>query len=403
MKQQLAPAWRITAVLFAAQCLASAAFITTSTVAAIAGAGLSGQKSWAGLPAAVSGIAGSGAAFLWGLLMDRIGRRAALSVTGIAVASFSLFLAGMVLIGVANAAMTLGRFIAAEVHEPGSRGRAVSYVVLGGTVGAIGGPLLVMPAGHVAMGAGTPELAGAFGAAVALLLAAGATVFAALRPEPLTLRHAEGPVSPSPADPGQRRTFGEIFRTPAAGAALAAMALSQVVMVAVMVITSLYMQDMKHGLGDVSLVFSAHTIGMYAFSLLSGRLIDRWGRRPVIILGAAVLLLACLTAPLTGDTIPLAVSLLLLGLGWNFCFVAGSTLLADQLSPAERGRTQGFNDLLVGLASAVASFGSGLVSARFGYAGVGLAGAALSLLPFLFMARLAGAERRRARGDRAPR
>jgi MFS family permease len=410
MRQRLAPAWRITGVLFAAQCLSSAAFIATSTVAAIAGAELSGQKSWAGLPAAVSGIAGSGAAFLWGMLMDRVGRRRALAlglllgacggavaVAAITVGSFALFLAGMVLIGVANAAMTLGRFIAAEVHAPEARGRAVSYVVLGGTAGAIGGPLLVMPAGHLAMGAGTGELAGAFGAAVLLLLAAGAAVAAALRPEPLTLHRPSDPAALPAAAGGPRRSFGEIFRTPAAGAALSAMVLSQVVMVAVMVITSLYMEDMKHGLGDVSLVFSAHTIGMYAFSLLSGRLIDRWGRRPVILLGAGVLLLACLTAPLTGDTIPLAVSLLLLGLGWNFCFVAGSTLLADQLSPAERGRTQGFNDLVVGLASAVASFGSGLVSARFGYAGVGLAGAALSLFPFLFVARWVRAQRRLAR------
>jgi MFS family permease len=407
MREGLTPAWRITGVLFAAQCLASAAFIATSTVAAIAGAELSGQKGWAGFPAAVSGIAGSGAAFLWGMLMDKIGRRAALAlglllgagggaigVAAIAVGSFPLFLAGMVLIGVANAAMTLGRFIAAEVHAPEARGRAVSYVVLGGTAGAIGGPLLVMPAGHIAMRAGTGELAGAFGAAVLLLLAAGAAVAAALRPEPLTLQRS----SPTSSDPvGPRRSFGEIFRTPAGSAALAAMLLSQVVMVAVMVITSLYMQDMNHGLGDVSLVFSAHTIGMYAFSLLSGRLIDRWGRRPVILLGAAVLLLACLTAPLTGDTFPLAVSLLLLGLGWNFCFVAGSTLLADQLSPAERGRTQGFNDLVVGLASAVASLGSGLVSARFGYAGVGLAGAVLALFPFFFVARWVRAERRLAR------
>ena len=137
------------------------------------------------------------------------------------------------------------------------------------------------------------------------------------------------------------------------------MILSQVVMAGVMVITSLYMKDMHHDLGDISMVISAHTIGMYAFSLLSGRLIDRWGRRQVIILGAAILLAACLTAPLTGDTFPLAVSLLLLGLGWNFCFVGGSTLLADQLRPSERGRTQGFNDLLVGLASAMGSLGSG--------------------------------------------
>ena len=78
--------------------------------------------------------------------------------------------------------------------------------------------------------------------------------------------------------------------------------------------------------------------------------------------------------------------------------MGGSTLLADHLSPAERGRTQGFNDLLVGLAAALGSLGSGLIAARFGYAGVGVAGALVALLPFLFVARWM---RRRARVDPA--
>jgi MFS family permease len=369
---------------------------------------LSGQRSLAGVPAAASTLAGSGAAFLWGLLMDRMGRRpslalgllfgavgSALCIWGITAGSFLVFVGGMMLIGVANAAVTLSRFVAAEVNAPERRGRAVSTVVLGGTVGAIGGPLLVTPAGHIAMEAGTGDLAGAFGAAVLLLLVAGAVIGAALRPEPLTLA-AGGVKQAGPA--AERRPISEIFRLPGASAAVAAMVFSQVVMVGLMVITSLYMKDMNHGLGDISVVFSAHTIGMYAFSLVSGRLIDRWGRRQVILLGASVLLVACLTAPLTGNTIPLSVSLLLLGLGWNFCFVGGSTLLADHLSPAERGRTQGFNDLLVGLAAAVGSLGSGLVAARFGYAGVGLAGAVLALVPFVFVARWA---RQRARGSAA--
>jgi MFS family permease len=154
-------------------------------------------------------------------------------------------------------------------------------------------------------------------------------------------------------------------------------------MVAIMVITSLHMKGHHHGLGDISHVISAHTLGMYAFSVLSGRLADKWGRGPVILTGAATLLLACVTAPLSPDVLPLAVSLFLLGLGWNFCFVGGSTLLADQLSPTERARTQGVNDLLVGLASATSSLSSGLVFAATGYTVITLVAGALSLIPLI--------------------
>ena len=400
---------RITAVLFAAQCLASAAFIATSTVAAITGTLLSGDRSLAGLPAAASTLAGSGAAFAWGLLMDRIGRRpalalgvffgvvgAALSAWGIHQSSFLLFVSGMMLMGVAQAAVTLSRFVAAEVNVAERRGRAVSMVVLGGTVGAIGGPLLVGPTGNAAMKLGTNELAGAFGAAVFLLALAALVIGVFLRPEPRTLA-AGGPRTTAAAE--RPRSIPAIARIPAASAAIAAMVFSQVVMVGLMVITSLYMKDMHHDLGDISVVISAHTIGMYGFSLLSGWLIDHWGRRPVIVTGALILVLACLTAPLTAYTLPISVSLLLLGLGWNFCFVGGSTLLADHLTASERGRTQGFNDLLVGVASALGSFGSGMIAARIGYSGVGVVGAAVALLPLLMVARWTRAQFRQQQGQ----
>src|SRR5439155_1409512 len=81
------------------------------------------------------------------------------------------------------------------------------------------------------------------------------------------------------------------------------------------------------------------------------------------------------------DCAPLTVALFLLGLGWNLCYVGGSSLLADQLSPAERARTQGFNDLLIGLASAAGSLGSGIVFATIGYNAMGLVGAATALIP----------------------
>ena len=142
------------------------------------------------------------------------------------------------------------------------------------------------------------------------------------------------------------------------------------------------MRDHEHELGDISLVISAHTFGMYAFSILSGRLSDRFGRRPIILFGTSTLILACLAATLSPEVLPLGLALFLLGLGWNFCFVGGSTLLADQLSVLERARTQGFNDLLVGLASAIGSLSSGMIFAAVGYEVMAYLRAALAVIPF---------------------
>ena len=120
---------------------------------------------------------------------------------------------------------------------------------------------------------------------------------------------------------------------------------------------------------------------MFAFSIFSGRLADQVGRAPVIMCGAMVLILACLVAPLSPAFVPITVGLFLLGLGWNLCFVGGSSLLADQLLPNERSRTQGFNDLLMGLVGASGSFLSGHVFAAVGYGTMGWISAAFSLVP----------------------
>jgi MFS family permease len=180
--------------------------------------------------------------------------------------------------------------------------------------------------------------------------------------------------------------LGQVLRQPGALVAVSAMVIGQMVMVMLMVITSLHMREHDHGLASISAVISAHTLGMFAFSVVSGRLADRWGRGPVILLGASLLVLAGLTAPLSPDVLPLAVSLFLLGLGWNLCFVGGSSLLSDQLRPEERGRTQGFNDLLIALGSAVGSLGSGVVFVSVGYGVMGAIGSALALVPLTMAA-----------------
>jgi MFS family permease len=388
---------KLTWILFANQSLASAGFIAAATLNSIIGAKLGGSASFAGVPSAVYLLGAAFAASAWGYIMDRVGRRNgmvaglvigvlgnALALYAIGIASFPLFLAGMVLMGITNAAVILGRFAAAEVHPPQKRGAAISNVVLGGTFGAVFGPLLVAPMGDFVQGFGMDELAGAYLATLVLFLIAAAVVFVGLRPDPRDLGKQVTEEYPDPSAPtGAARPIFEILRQPAALVAVSAMALGQVTMVAVMVITSLHMRNHDHQLGDISAVILSHTFGMYAFSVLSGRLADKWGRGPVILVGTATLLLACITAPLSPDVVPLAVALFLLGLGWNFCFVGGSALLADQLSPLERSRTQGVNDLLVGLASAIGSLGSGFVFAASNYMVIALVSGVLALIPFL--------------------
>jgi len=385
---------RITWILFANQSLASAGFIASATINSIIGAKLGGSPSYAGVPSAVYLLAGAFGASAWGYLMEQIGRRNgivlgliigvfgnAIVLYAIAASSFLAFLLGMVMMGITNAAVVLGRFAAAEVNLPEQRGAAISNVVLGGTFGAVFGPLLVGPMGTFAHSIGMDELAGAYIATLVLFVIAAVTVFIGLRPDPRDLGRDIAAQFPEESPHGEARPIFEIIRQPAALTAVTAMALGQVVMVAIMVITSLHMREHNHNLRDISAVIASHTFGMYAFSVVSGRLSDKWGRGRVILTGSFVLLLSCITAPLSPNVLPLAVSLFLLGLGWNFCFVGGSALLADQLSPAERARTQGMNDLLVGLASAIGSLGSGILFAVSNYTVIAIVAGCISFVP----------------------
>ena len=387
---------KITFTLFLAMSLGSAGFLVAATVNPIVGAEISGNPAWAGLPAAMFTLGTALSAFLLGFAMERFGRRlgmlmglgvglfgTVIAAAAIGVFSFPIFLAGMAFSGAARAALQLGRFAAAEVHPPEERGRAISYVVIGGTVGAVLGPWLAGPMSQWANGSGYNALIGPYVASFVLIALAALAVFILLRPDPRELGREVARLYPEPdVNGGQVRTFLQILRIPAAAVAVVAMVFSQAVMVMLMGITALYMKDNQHELVAISVVISAHTFGMYAFSIFSGQLADRWGRGQVILVGGAGLVLACILAPLSTALVALSLSLFLLGLGWNFCYVGGSSLLTDQLNHLERAKIQGTNDLWIGLATAVASVISGLIFASMGFGMVGIIGAMLAMIPF---------------------
>ena len=388
---------KITTVLFLSQSLSSAGFIAAFTVNALVGVELSGQKAMAGVPGGLYVLGMACGAMVWGFSMERIGRRrsialgqlfgvigSAIAVAAVVERSFSFFLFGLVLVGMARSAVDLGRFVAAEVHLPEKRGRAISNVVLGSTVGAIFGPLLVGPMGHLATWAGYPELSGAYMAGAAVFSMAAILIFGGLRPEPRDVGRELARIHPGSIPQQAPRSLPEIVRNPGVIVAMVTMAFAQMAMVVPMSITSVHMKDHQHALTAVSLVISAHTFGMYAFSLISGKMTDRWGRGRAIILGSAVLILSCLMAAPSIKLLPLTVALFLVGLGWNFAYVAGSTLLADQLSPKERAKTQGFNDLLLNLCSGASQIGSGMVYAVGGFGIMAVTAAAMAAVPLGF-------------------
>ena len=187
----------------------------SSTVSPLVGAQLGGSAAWAGAPSATYQAGAALVAFLWGVLMDRIGRRPTLALgvslgaLGAAIASFSVtlhallpFLAGIALMGMANSALQLGRFVAAEVSPPDARGRAISTVVLGGTVGAVLGPFLAAPAGATARSFGLDELSGPYATSALLFLAVAALLLLRLHPEPRELAKLVASRHRTPTGPG---------------------------------------------------------------------------------------------------------------------------------------------------------------------------------------------------------
>jgi MFS family permease len=289
--------------LFVTMSLGSAGLIASGTVNPIVGADISGEPAWAGLPSAGLTLGTAIAAFSLGQIMGTFGRRAGMLIgliigllgAGLAFKavidrSFLMFLSGIILTGTAQAALQLGRFAAADVYPPARRGRAISNVVIGGTVGAVLGPWLVGPLGAWAIRSGYEELAGPYLAASVLYGVACLVIFFLLRPDPRDIGREVARLHPDPDVPaGKIRSLAQILRQPAPLVAISAMVIGQMVMVMLMVITSLHMKGHQHTLTDISFVISSHTFGMFAFSIVSGQLVDRWGREPVILVGIGYL------------------------------------------------------------------------------------------------------------------
>ena len=386
---------RIAIILFVTQGLFSGAFILALTLLSPVAVDLSGSDSAAGIPSTILTFSRAGIAFPLGLMLDRIGRRNSLSlgymvsiigagVSALAIANgeYLLLLLGVLLFGAGRAGSDMSRFVAAEVYPISQRASIIGTIVFAGTIGAVAGPLLVVPTSDLAELADIAPDSGPWIVAGVLVAITMVITFIGLRPDPREigrqLRDTETAQFNIPEAPA--RPLREIFRDQTVQLAMAAMLVGQTVMVMLMTITPVHMDQHDHGKSAISVVFMAHTLGMFAISPITGRLIERYGRVNIILSGAVVLITSAVIAPLSTQLPVPITSMLLLGVGWNFCFIGGTSLLADALTTDERGRAQGVNEALVAAVAGLGSLSSGIIFDVGGFMVVSAAGLLLTLV-----------------------
>src|SRR5437763_3556557 len=314
-------------------------------------------------------------------LMARLGRRVgfvlgaligglggAISAWAIFRQSFVLFCIGNALWGCFQATAQYYRFAAADAAAPAFRSRAVSYVLAGGVAAAVIGPEIATRSKDLF----TPVLfAGSF---LAISVLAACTI--------LTLAFLDIP-APTSAERAQARggrPFSEIARQPVFIAAVANGIIGYAIMSFVMTASPIAAVGCGLTPGDAAGIIRFHLIGMFAPAFFTGALISRYGTTTIALTGTALLVLGGIVA-LAGISKPhFWLALALLGFGWNFMFVAGTTMLTQAYRAEERAKVQGLNEFLIAGSAALGSFASAGVYSGFGWDGLNLGVMPLLLL-----------------------
>ncbi len=310
---------------------------------------------------------------------------ALIAALGGQVGSFPIFLVGMIAFGSGQAAALQGRFVAADLATDADRSRAIGSVVWVGTLGAAFGPLLTPWERRLAHAAGLQPLVGPFLFASVFFAISGIVAAVRLRPDPL---QAAGQVDPHAARVRPlrqiRNAISIVAVRPMAQLGLAAMVVSQTAMVAVMTMTPPHMKDHQHS--DLSAyVIALHIVGMYGFSPFVGRTVERIGRPASIMVGSVVLGAGTTISVIVGySPVLIFFGLLLLGVGWSFGLVAGSTLLTESVPTVNRVEVQGAGDLLMSLFGGAAAFSSGFIKQSFGYHTLAYAGTLLAAILLVY-------------------
>ena len=299
------------------------------------------------------------------LYMKQVGRRTGLTrgamvgvvgalvcATAMWLQSFWLLCAGTLVWGTYNAFGQYYRFAAAEVSSADFRATAISLVLAGGLVGGVLGPTT----SRFTVDLVGPRFMSAYLALIGFALVAIALLQFIRIPDPTAEERA-----------ASGRPMHEIARQPKFAVAVLAAAIGYGVMNLLMTSTPIAMGVCGHPYGDTAFVISSHVIAMFAPSFVTGGLIRRFGLLPVMFVGALLNLGAIATAVSGISVAHFWTSLVLLGVGWNFLYVGGTTLLTETYRPEERAKAQGANEFAIFVMMVISSLASGVIVTGAGW------------------------------------
>jgi MFS family permease len=283
--------------------------------------------------------------------------------------NFWLLVAATMVAGYYNANGSLYRFASVELVEPAFKERAISWVLAGGILGGVVGPNLA----SWTRDAMPQPFAGAYVALIGVALLS-LLVMSRIPFPPLPGEGSRGPAAGRP--------LGEILRQPVFIIAATACAIGYGVMNLLMAATPIAMAQCQHPFSAAALVLEWHVLGMYLPSFLTGRLIRRFGVLPVMTTGL-LLNMACVAFALHGnDVMHFLGALMVLGVGWNFLYIGGTTLATEAWRPEEKTRGQAAIDFCVYSTMTITSFSSGALVTTGGWTAMNLG----TLLPMSLMA-----------------
>ena len=333
--------------------------VTLISLNGLAGFALADNKALATLPVTGYVVGAALSTFPASLWMKRVGRRngvltgtffglAGGAITTLAIwqQSFWTLVLGTLVLGTYNAFGQYYRFAAADASPLSWKARAISLVMAGGLVGGIIGPEM----SKVTRDLVQPTFLASYASLMGFCL--------------LTMAILAGLRIPDPKGEevhGATRPLREIMAQPVFVVAVVVGALGYGVMNLLMTSTPLAMGFCGHPYAAAASVISAHVIAMFGPSFFTGSLIHRFGVLNVMLAGVAAMF-GCVAIALSGQlVVHFWWSLVLLGVGWNFMYVGGTTLLTEAYRPAEKAKTQGANEILVFCTTATSSFASGVL------------------------------------------